>query len=160
MYQRELEKKIEINTFTISFVFCNLWDILCIIFVRHVLLEALCAIWCHLQKLKNVTNTHQGVLLLVKLQTSACIFTKSNSLPWVFFEPFKQCQWYQITDSITFTFYSSFIYFLGFLSLTLQAYSFGQKSPSKILRNHISFHVNEFGKNAFEQSHFLQLDIN
>ena len=27
-----------------------------------------CAIWYHLYNLKNVKNTHEGVLLLVKLQ--------------------------------------------------------------------------------------------
>ena len=27
-----------------------------------------CAIWCHLYNLKNVQNTHEGVLLLVKLE--------------------------------------------------------------------------------------------
>ena len=30
--------------------------------------ETLCAIWYHLCNLKNVKNTHGGVLLLVKLQ--------------------------------------------------------------------------------------------
>ena len=33
---------------------------------------------------KNLKNTHGGVLLLVKLQTSACNFTKSNAPPRVF----------------------------------------------------------------------------
>ena len=37
-------------------------------------------IWYHLHNLKNVKNTHGGVLLLVKLQASACNFTKSNVL--------------------------------------------------------------------------------
>ena len=27
-----------------------------------------CAIWCHLQNLKNLKNTHGGVLLLVKIK--------------------------------------------------------------------------------------------
>ena len=40
-----------------------------------------CAIWHHLFNLKNVKNTHGGVLLLVKLQG----FSKSNTPPWVFF---------------------------------------------------------------------------
>ena len=35
--------------------------------------------------LKNVKNTHGGVLLLVKLQALACNFTKSNTTPWMFF---------------------------------------------------------------------------
>ena len=30
--------------------------------------------------LKNMKNSHEGVLLLVKLQASACNFTKSNSM--------------------------------------------------------------------------------
>ena len=30
-----------------------------------------CAIWHHLYNLKNVKNTHEGVLLLVKLQARA-----------------------------------------------------------------------------------------
>ena len=41
-----------------------------------------CAIWYHLYNLKNMKNTHGGVLHLVKLQASA---TKSNTPPWVFF---------------------------------------------------------------------------
>ena len=40
----------------------------------------LCAIWYHLYILKNLKNTHGGVLLLVKLQNSACNFTKCNIL--------------------------------------------------------------------------------
>ena len=43
-----------------------------------------CVIWYHLHNLKNVKNTHGGVLLLVKLQTG-CNFTKSNTPPSVFF---------------------------------------------------------------------------
>ena len=45
----------------------------------------LCMIWYHLYNLKNVKNTHGGVLLLAKLQAEACNFTKSNTPPWVFF---------------------------------------------------------------------------
>ena len=44
----------------------------------------LCAIWYHLCSLKNVKNTHGGVLLLVKLQAEAWNFTKSNTPPWCF----------------------------------------------------------------------------
>ena len=44
-----------------------------------------CAIWYHSQNLKNVKNTHGGVLISVKLQTSACNFTKINTPPWLFF---------------------------------------------------------------------------
>ena len=39
--------------------------------------------------LKNVKNTHGGVLLLVKLQTETCNATKSNTLPLVFLMFFK-----------------------------------------------------------------------
>ena len=42
-----------------------------------------CAVWYHLYNLKNMKNTHGGVLLLVKL-LKACNFTKSNTPPWVF----------------------------------------------------------------------------
>ena len=45
----------------------------------------LCKIWFYLRNLKNVKNTHRGVLLLVKLQASAYNFTKSNTPPLVFF---------------------------------------------------------------------------
>ena len=44
-----------------------------------------CAIWYHFYKVKNVKNTHGGVARLVKLQAKACSFTKSSTLPWVFF---------------------------------------------------------------------------
>ena len=46
-------------------------------------------IWYHLHDLKNMKNTHKGVLLLGKLQASACNFTKINTPPWVFFTFFK-----------------------------------------------------------------------
>ena len=41
---------------------------------------------------KNVENTHGGVLLLVKVQASACNCTKINTPPWVFFMFFKLCK--------------------------------------------------------------------
>ena len=44
-----------------------------------------CAIWYHLYNLKNVQNTHGGVLILVKLQATASTFAKSNTPLWVFF---------------------------------------------------------------------------
>ena len=58
------------------------------------------AIWYHSYNLKNVENTHGGVLILVNLQTEACNFTKSNTPPWVFFTLFKLCTWYQIAQNI------------------------------------------------------------
>ena len=51
-----------------------------------------CAIWYRFYNLENVRNTHGGVPLLVKLQDSACHFTKSNTHPWVFFHVFKIVQ--------------------------------------------------------------------
>ena len=39
-----------------------------------------CAIWYHLYNLKNVKNTHGGVLILAKLQAEACDFTKESVL--------------------------------------------------------------------------------
>ena len=42
------------------------------------------AIWYHLYNLENVENSNGGVLLLVKLQTKACNFNKSNSFMGVF----------------------------------------------------------------------------
>ena len=63
---------------------------------------------------KKRENTHGGVLLLVKwrlhggvllslkLRTKACNFTKSKTLPSVFFTFFKLYKWYKIVQSITF----------------------------------------------------------
>ena len=68
-------------------------------------------IWYHLHDLKNMRNTHRGVLLLVKLQASKCNFTKSNSPPWVFFtflnctNGTKPCKTYHLTVGILFTKY-------------------------------------------------------
>ena len=43
-----------------------------------------CEIWCHLYNLKNMKNTHEWVLHLIKLQALAWNFTKINTPPWVF----------------------------------------------------------------------------
>ena len=48
------------------------------IFICFILMR--CAIWYHLHNLKNVRNTHGGLLLL-----EACNFTNSNTPPWLFF---------------------------------------------------------------------------
>ena len=42
------------------------------------------AIWYHLYNLKNVKNKHGGAIFLVKLQASACNFTKIITPPLVF----------------------------------------------------------------------------
>ena len=56
-----------------------------------------CAIWYHWHNLENVKNTHGVVILLVKLQASACNFTKNNTPAWVLFTFFKLYKWYQIS---------------------------------------------------------------
>ena len=61
-----------------------------------------CTICYHLDNLKNVKNTHRGVLILVKLQALACNFTKINTPPCVFFTFFKLCKWFQIAQRITY----------------------------------------------------------
>ena len=61
----------------------------------------------YLYNLKNVKNTHGGMLLLVKLQVKACNFTKSNTSSWVFFIFFKLCKWYQIVQSVSYLKYQN-----------------------------------------------------
>ena len=61
-----------------------------------------CTIWYRLNNLKNVKNTHAQVLLLVKLQASACNFTKGNTPPWVLFTFFKLYKIYDIAQNITY----------------------------------------------------------
>ena len=56
---------------------------------------------------KNVKNTHEEVLLLIKLQASDCNLTKNNTSSWVFFTFFKLCKWYQIAQSLTYSLQSS-----------------------------------------------------
>ena len=51
---------------------------------------------------KNVKNTHGRVILLVKLQVSACNFTKSITLPWVSFTFFELYKWWQIAQSLSY----------------------------------------------------------
>ena len=52
----------------------------------------LCAIWYNLYNLKNVKNTHGGVLLLMKLQALVCSF----------FTLSKLYKWYQFAHSISY----------------------------------------------------------
>ena len=61
-----------------------------------------CAIWYRLYNLKNVKNTHRGVLILVKLQAETCNFTEINTPPWVIFTFFKLYKRYQLAQRITF----------------------------------------------------------
>ena len=44
----------------------------------------LCVNWYHAQNLKNMKNNNGEVLFSVKLEISACNFTKINTLPCVF----------------------------------------------------------------------------
>ena len=46
--------------------------------------ETVKAIWHHLCNLKNMKNSYEGALLLVKLWVEAINFTKSNSPLYVF----------------------------------------------------------------------------
>ena len=73
------------------------------------LYETFHAIWYHLYDLKNVKNTHGGVLPLVKLQASICNFTKSNTHPWVFFTFLKLYKLYQIAESISYEIFNTFL---------------------------------------------------
>ena len=60
-----------------------------------------CAIWYHLYYLKNVKNTHGGVLLYYEsCRFLASNFTKNNTPPWVFFTFLKLYKWYQIAQSV------------------------------------------------------------
>ena len=53
-------------------------------------------------KNEKMKNTHGGVLIIVKLQTETCNFTKINTSPWVFFTFFKLYKWDQIAQRITY----------------------------------------------------------
>ena len=71
-------------------------------YTKFIILNVMrCAIWYHLYNLKDVKNIHGGVLILVKLQTEDCNFTKINTLPWVFFMFLKLYKWYKIAQCIT-----------------------------------------------------------
>ena len=70
----------------------------------------LCAICYYLYNLKNVENTHGGVVILVKLQVEVWNFTKINNPPWVFFTFFKLYKRYQIAQRTTYFSESSVTY--------------------------------------------------
>ena len=55
-----------------------------------------CATWCDLHYLKNVKNSHGGVLLLVILQAKACNFTTTNTPCLVLSMFFKLYKLYQV----------------------------------------------------------------
>ena len=99
-------------------IHCNLFAFRCILKLSVAFIKVLepfyhlytnmkrYVIWCNLYNLKNVKNTHGGVLPLVKLKAEAGNFTKSNTPPWVFF---KLCKWYQIVQRITYLFCTLFV---------------------------------------------------
>ena len=78
---------------------CFLYWLHILLFWWHVVRSAICY---HLHNLKNVKNTHEGVLILVKLQALACNFTKTNTPPWVFFTFLKLYKWYEIAQCTTY----------------------------------------------------------
>ena len=59
------------------------------------------AIWYHLYNLKNVKNTHEGVLYLAKLQASLQLYSKKY-LSMGVFTFFDLCKWYQIAQSTSY----------------------------------------------------------
>ena len=61
----------------------------CLLKLIKLIYVVLCAIWYHSYNLKNLKNTHRGVLILVKLQAEGCNFSKSDTPRWVFFTLFK-----------------------------------------------------------------------
>ena len=50
----------------------------------------------YLYNLKEVKNSHGGVLHLIKLQAKASNFIKRNTPSWEFFTFFKSYKWYQM----------------------------------------------------------------
>ena len=56
-----------------DFIFCTTFSMMSETYRTYLMR---CAIWYHLSNFKNVNNTHEGVLILVKLQAEVCNFTK------------------------------------------------------------------------------------
>ena len=73
--------------------------------VESVYVIALHSITKLLQRKLNKMNMWRLVRIVTictaKLQAQACISTKSNNPPWVFFTFFKLHKWYQIAQGIT-----------------------------------------------------------
>ena len=95
----------------ITFVIIEFWNgvvigIIIVCFLCNLGLYVMrCAIWYHLYNLKNVKNTHGGVLILIKLQAKACNFTKINTPPRAFFTFFKLYKRYQTRNASHMIFY-------------------------------------------------------
>ena len=67
------ELKNGLNSFCNNFVMSKIW----------IIIEMFCAIWYHLHNLKNVKNTHGGVLLLVKLKVTLLYWYVSRFLNYI-----------------------------------------------------------------------------
>ena len=118
----------------------------------------LCAICQYLWNLRNVKNTHGGVLLLVNLQTEVCNFTKSNTPPWVFFTFFKLYKWYQVAQRITITF--SFNHNHGRTQNQLPGFSMEQKRNWKCSNMSEFVEDNERENNNFDITDFFVWEKN
>ena len=96
---------------------------------------------------KKCENTNGKVFLLIQLQSEACNFTKSITLPWVHFTFFlKLYKWYQITymtnhiyDVSYMTFAESGIW-TGYNFLLL-SYNLSRPAHLPKLHQHIPFHT-------------------
>ena len=131
-----------------------------------------CAIWYPLCNLKNVKNTHGGMLLLVKLQASVCNFTKSNTPPWVFFTFFKLYKRYQFAQNITthiklFSFYfkSYLSCFLYVTKKSIQKLKYRQNEKSledeiKDIFHHFSGAFNKENQIFFLEDESLTVSVN
>ena len=81
---------------------CSCWEKGNFVLIYEIEYVVRCAISYHLYNLKNVKNTHGGVLILVNLQAEAYNFTKINTPSWLFFTFFKLYKWHQIAQCITY----------------------------------------------------------
>ena len=84
-------------SFSNPYVFCcSLLGLICYLNRLHLPFVMFCATCYQLYNVKNVENTHWGVLFLV------CNSTKNNTPSWMFFTFLKLYKWYQIAQRIIF----------------------------------------------------------
>ena len=89
--------------------FWKIWMFICQLYLTvksyvmlcYLVCQRLCAIWYHLYNLKNVKNTHGGVLLLVNVWAKS--FNFNNTPPCVFLTFFILYKWYQITENLPYS---------------------------------------------------------
>ena len=103
-----------------------------------------------LRNLRNVRNTHGGVLLLAKLQakltkisTSTCNFTKSSTSPWLSFTFFKLCKWYQIAQRTRNTYYD-FCCSANMLNIRLRGFDLAHYCISRYMVKYVNGYKGEF----------------